>query len=157
LATKYIADATAFYASIPFKDVIIFTTPKIIEEVKHIKKHFSIINTLIDANIINVIEPSIASIKKAKRLAERSGDMERLSDADLSIIALALELEYEVLTDDYAIINVLKRSNMKVKSISTKMRKVGRWIKYCKGCKITFSKGDVCNRCGNKLSKKLLS
>lgn len=155
--TKYIADASAFYAGLHFKDVIIFTTPKIIEEVKHIKKSYRMIDMLIDANIVNIIEPSSVSIKKASILAEKSGDIDRLSDADLSLIALALELDYEVVTDDYAIINILRQNNIKVRSISTKMRKVGRWIKYCKGCKATYSKGSICNKCGNKLSRKLVS
>lgn len=156
-ATRYIADATAFYAGLPFKDVIIFTTPEVIEEVRHIKKDYMLINTLINAGIIDIIKPSPANMQRAKRLAEKSGDIDKLSKADLSIIAIALELGYEVITDDYAIINVLRSNNMKVRGISTKMRKVGRWIRYCKGCKVTYSTGNICSRCGNKLSRKLVS
>lgn len=154
--TRYIADATAFYAGLPFQDVMIFTTPKIIEEVKHIKQYYKVIDMLIEANTINIIEPSIRSIKEAERLAEKSGDLDNLSDADLSLIALALELKYEVITDDYAITNVLTQNNIRVKSLVGKIRKIGRWIKYCRWCKTTFSRGSICDKCGNKLSRKLV-
>ncbi|GIU70936.1 MAG: DNA-binding protein [Candidatus Nitrosocaldaceae archaeon] len=157
-ATKYIADATAFYAGLVFKDVIVYTTPQVIDEVKHIKKGYALIDTLIDAGIINIIEPEDDYLGKAKELAEKSGELDKLSDADLSIIALALALRYEVITDDYAIINILKQNGIKVKNIINKrFKKVGRWIKYCKGCNVSYKDGNICKICGNKLVRKLVS
>ena len=157
LDTKYILDSTAFYSGL--YNVNAYTTPLIIDEVKHIKGYYGIIDTLIASNMLKVIEPSKDSIDDAIGLAERSGDIDKLSEADISLIALALEVKDAiVVTDDYAIINVLRLADVKVKSMIKDVRKVGRWIKYCKVCKVRYgSKDKVCKVCGNKLSKRLVT
>jgi UPF0271 protein len=154
---RYILDSTAFYAGLHLQAIEIFTTEEVIKEVKHIKSKYNILETLIQTSSLKIINPSEPYIAKAKELAMQSNELDKLSMADLSIIALALELNYEVITDDYAITNILKRNNIKVINLYNKIRKVGKWIKYCKYCNIDYSNDNICERCGNKLSRKLIS
>ncbi len=156
-AIRYILDSTAFYAGLHLQGIEIFTTDEVIKEVKHIKSKYNILEVLIQASSLKIINPSEYYIAKAKELAMKSNELDKLSIADLSIIALALELNCEVITDDYAITNILKRNNIKVINLFNKMRKVGKWVKYCKYCNINYSNTNICEHCGNKLSRKLIS
>src|SRR5512136_69588 len=58
------------------------------------------------ATRIRVLSPSERSIASVKVEAEKTGDSRRLSDTDQELLALASELGYELLTDDYPIQNL---------------------------------------------------
>lgn len=152
--TKYILDSTAFYAGLASLDGTLYTTPNIIGEVRHIKRSYALIDLLIEMDKLSVVEPDEEYMDKARELSSKSGDMKNLSEADLSIIALALALDGEVITDDHAIINVLRNAKMKVIG---KRIKIGRWIRYCKACKVSYADSNICHRCGNRLNKRLIT
>jgi UPF0271 protein len=125
-----------------------------LEEVKHIKGSQGALEALISVRNLRVIEPDADSARKAKTLAEKSGDT--MSKADLSVLALALQLKGTIVTDDYAIANTAELAGIKVSYVMTRgVRKVGRWVRYCAACKVSYRNGEVCNVCGNKLRKKL--
>ncbi len=157
LDTRYILDSTAFYAGLHFKGIEILTTPEVISEIKHLKRIYEILDILILNSTIKVLKPSDHYINKARDLAMKSNELDKLSATDISIIALALELNYEVITDDYAITNILKKNSMKVNNLIYKMRKVGKWIRYCKYCKTSYNNTNICQCCGNRLSRKLIA
>jgi UPF0271 protein len=83
-----------------------------------------------------------------------------MSDADLSIIALAFELRDSspiIITDDYAIANVAELSGIRVSYVMSKgITKVGTWIRYCSACGIVYRKNErQCTICGNRLRSRL--
>ena len=47
-------------------------------------------------------------LKNAREIAAKSGDLPRLSDVDLDILALALGLDLPLITDDYRLQNTMK-------------------------------------------------
>ncbi|MEM2760733.1 MAG: NOB1 family endonuclease [Nitrososphaerales archaeon] len=159
--SSVILDASAFYAGIPFLGSSkCYTTGSILNEIKHIKKAFSVIEALIDAGNVVIKEPEKKYIGIAREIARRSGDLVNMSDADLSVIALALEMRDAnpmIVTDDYAIANVAKLSNIKISYVMSKgISKVGRWIRYCTACGICYTKNEkVCEICGNRLRARL--
>ncbi|MEM4275630.1 MAG: NOB1 family endonuclease [Candidatus Nitrosocaldaceae archaeon] len=153
LDTKYILDSTAFYAGLPSLPIKFYTTPQVIDEVKHIKSRYGFIDLLIETKRLEVIEPNDEYLQRARELSFTSGDIKSLSNADLSIIALALFLNAEVITNDYAIINVLRNVNSNV--IGKNIR-IGKWVRHCTACNVSYSSVyDICNICGNKLKKRL--
>jgi len=161
LDSSVILDASAFYAGIPFLGSLkCYTTNDVFEEIKHIKRSFAALEALIDAGNLQVREPGTKFIDTARRMAERSGDLAKMSDADLSVIALALELKDSnplIVTDDYAIANVAELSSIKVSYVMSKgISKIGTWMKYCSACGIVY-RGDEkqCRICGNRLRSKL--
>ena len=153
-----IFDSSAFYAGIPFADSTPgFTTSKIFEEIKHIKKNQEAIQVLLDTERLKIRDPNPKQIKKIKEKAEYSGDVNELSEADFSVLALCLELEGELVTDDFAISNVAKSMGVKINPIMTNgIKQVRRWILYCPGCNEDFTKGSVCKNCGTTLKRKLV-
>lgn len=150
-------DAGAFYAGIPFLSSGRYcTTQSVFDEVKHIKKSLGAIEALLEAGTLHVIDPDKCSVEKAKAAAKKTGDYAKLSRADFSVIALALELKIALLTDDYAVANVATALKIPVQSSSSKgMKERRKWIAYCSACGKAFGpNANECLLCGNKLRRK---
>lgn len=158
-----VLDASAFYAGIPFLGASkCYTTNLVFDEVRHIKKSQQALEALIDAGILGIIDPEEKYLKQAGQMARKSGDAAKTSAADISILALALHFRAEgmepaIVTDDYAVANVAELEEIKVSYVMTKgIRKVGRWVRYCSACGISYgSDAKICRVCGNKLRAKL--
>lgn len=156
-SSRYALDAGAFYAGIPFMSSGSYcTTQAVFGEVKHIKKSHGAIEALLDAGSLQVIDPDRNSIEKAKAAAKKTGDYQKLSQADVSIIALALQLKTTLLTDDYAVANVAAALKIPVESSSSKgIKEIRKWIAYCSACGRVFGPDATeCPLCGNKLRRK---
>ena len=153
-----ILDASAFYAGIPFGSLEEHhTTPLIFDEVQHIKKNHDALETLIQTKRLMIREPEQEFVEQIKNKAKESGDIQELSKEDISILALCLELQGELVTDDFAVSNVASNLGIKVSAIMTSgIKDVGKWVHYCVGCGMQFSKMSECPQCGNPLKKKLL-
>jgi UPF0271 protein len=132
------------------------TTQAVFDEVKHIKKSHSAFEALLDAGNLQVIDPDKSSIDKAETVAKMTGDYNELSQADISIIALALQLKVALVTDDYAVANVATTLKIPVESSSGKgIKETRKWIAYCSACGRSFGpKAKECSLCGNKLRRK---
>lgn len=154
---RYALDAGAFYAGIPFlSSGTSCTTHAVYEEVKHIKKSYGAIEALLDAGTLQIIDPDKNSMEKARSAAKKTGDYQKLSQTDISIIALALQLETTLLTEDYAVANVATTLKIPVKSSSNKgIKETRKWISYCTACGKAFRpNAKECPLCGNKLKRK---
>ncbi len=153
-----VLDASAFYAGIPFgSPEQHHTTQLILDEIQHIKKSHEALRTLIETRRLIVREPDSGFVSKIRVRARESGDMQELSEGDVSILALCLELQGQIITDDFAVSNVAASLGIKTLPVMTSgIRNAGRWIRYCTGCKAQFPEATRCPRCGNPLKKKLL-
>ncbi|MDI1496112.1 MAG: nucleotide-binding protein [Cenarchaeum symbiont of Oopsacas minuta] len=153
-----ILDASAFYAGVPFGSMEkYFTTMQIFDEISHIKEKHGAIDVLFQTGRLDVRQASKESLKIARDAATESGDIQTLSDSDVSLLALGYEMKGEIITDDYAISNVAKRLNVSILSVMTRgIIDTGRWIRYCSGCAKEFSTEKSCPQCGNPLRKKLV-
>ncbi|MEW6605590.1 MAG: PIN domain-containing protein [Thermoproteota archaeon] len=150
-------DASAFYAGIPFLSQARYcTTPAVFDEIRHIKQSHGAIEALLETGGLQIIDPDDASIGKAKTAAKKTGDYAKLSLADFSIIALALQLKIPLMTDDYAVANVAAVLKIPIKSTSSKgIKETRRWIAYCSACGKAFGPdAKECPLCGNKLRRK---
>src|SRR4051812_20261320 len=94
-----------------------WTTRAVLEEVKHIKKSHGAIEALIESNTLQLVNSDRKSIQKVIAAARETGDYAKLSEADISIIALALQLEIGLVTNDYAVANVATTLKITVKSV----------------------------------------
>jgi UPF0271 protein len=151
-----VLDSTAFYAGIPFSsNEPSYITPLIYNEIEHIKKDHDAIRILIETKRLMINEPDDQFIITANNAAKKSGDFPNLSHEDISAIALSLQLQAELVTDDFAISNVAKNLSLKVIPVMTDgIKNVVTWKYYCPGCKTNFSKVTKCPRCGNRLKRK---
>ena len=153
-----VLDATAFYAGMPFASNGSFiTTSAIYEEIQHIKKKQGILEMLQQTNRLQIRDPSDEFISTVRHTAYETGDNVTISKQDITIIALALENNIELITDDFAVTNVAKQLKIKTSSLMTQgINTVGKWISYCSMCGKEFSKEKECPICGSKLNRKLI-
>ncbi|ABX12335.1 NOB1 family endonuclease [Nitrosopumilus maritimus] len=153
-----ILDASAFYAGVPFRSSNdCYTTSLVYDEIKHIKKNHDALGTLLETNRLKIREPDAESTKTATDVAKNTGDYPQLSKQDLSVIALGIELEGEIISDDFAISNVARNLGLKISSIMTQgIKDVGRWVHYCPGCRTNHESGKECPMCATPLKRKLL-
>jgi UPF0271 protein len=151
-------DASAFYAGIPFASPEQgLTTSLVFDEIKHIKKSHGALEILLDTDRLRIQDPDSNTTEFVSSMAKKTGDSQKLSDADISAVALAHQLHASLVTDDFAVSNLAKNINIPVQPVMTKgIKDVGRWIHYCAGCKKGFSGLEFCPNCGNKLNRKLL-
>ena len=153
-----ILDASAFYAGVPFRSSSdCYTTSLVYDEIKHIKKNHDALGTLLETNRLKIREPNSDSTKAATNAAKNTGDYPQLSKQDLSIIALCIELDGEIISDDFAISNVVRNLGLKISPIMTQgIKDVGRWVHYCPGCRTNHESGKECPICATPLKRKLL-
>lgn len=153
-----ILDASAFYAGVPFRSSEdCFTTSLVYDEIKHIKKNHDALGTLLETNRLKIREPDSESTRRAIQASKETGDFPQLSKQDISIIALCIETEGQIISDDFAISNVAKNLGLKILPIMTNgIADVGKWVHYCPGCKTNHSRGTACPACGTPLKRKLL-
>ena len=151
-----VLDATSFYAGIPFSSQEqSFTTPLVFEEIKHIKKSHDAVQTLIDLGRLKIVEPEQKNIDAILEKAKNTGDLLNLSKEDVSLLALCVQLNGELVTDDYTVSNVAKHLNLKVIPIMTKgISKIFDSVYFCPACNKIFEKMSECSICGSKLKKK---
>ena len=107
-----------------------------------------------------VLMPGKENRKLVETLAKQTGDIDRLSDTDLDVLALALELEATIVSDDYSIQNVANQVNVNFASLMTYgIRFRHHWIMYCPACYRKYSSdhhNETCQVCGTRLKRKPL-
>lgn len=154
-----VLDAGAFYAGTSFlsSNEQMYTTSAVLKEVRHIKNQFYALEALRDSGRLVIQEPEQYQIEIVLRAAAKTGDRSSLSEADVSILALAMQFRKPLVTDDYAVANVAAVLNIEVKpaTVGKEIRETRRWIYYCSGCSKSFNSGETeCPLCGNKLNRK---
>lgn len=153
-----ILDASAFYAGVPFGSTVnSHTTRLVYEEIRHIKQNHDALGIMLDTGRLHISDPDDASVEAARAAARKTGDMAHLSIQDISIIALGIEMDGNIVTDDFAISNVARSLGLKVSPVMTRgIIDAGRWIHYCPGCRTNHKSMSECPACGTRLKRKLL-
>lgn len=148
-----------FGTLIPRDDVRYITTPKVYEEVykNHLKREIS--NVYIISRRLEIEEPEEEFLEKAWDLAEKIGELDKLSSADIEILALAIKYSREnkvvVFTDDYSIQNILENLGIDYIPIRRKIKyRVRRWRYACIKCGEKFLNNvRICLVCGGNVAR----
>lgn len=152
-------DAGAFYAGTPFlssSHSLLYTTPEVIDEVKHIKASISALDALLDSGRIVVRDADKKYVGRVVEASSESGDRYALSTADISVISLALQIGCTLVTDDFSVANLATALAVEVMPATAgkDIKQVRKWIFYCSGCSRVFALGGECPLCGNALKRK---
>ena len=125
-----VLDSSAFYAGIPFSsNEPSYTTSLVYDEIKHIKKNHDAVDILIETGRLTISNPESEFIEIVKNAANKSGDSYEISVEDISIIALCLKLDADLITDDFAGSTVAKKLNIQVCPVMTDgIKKIGSWF-----------------------------
>ena len=102
-------------------------------------------------DLLRISDCTASSVASVKAAAKKSGDIGRLSDVDVSVIALALDTGGIILTDDYSIQNVSVILGIEYRPVGAPgIRKVEKWNYRCNGCGKWFKENvDECPICGH--------
>lgn len=105
---------------------------------------------------LEVRAPTDASLDEARRVAEETGDLGDLSEADLEVVALAIDLDAEVVTDDYRIQNVLESLGLSFTPVSQQgIGEEWEWTYRCASCGRTFDDNWTdCPVCGGEVQTR---
>ncbi len=161
----FVLDTSAFLAGFdPFSSgAEQVTVPKVEEEILRnsmIKMRFE---TAIESGKVKIKKPTQEFSDSAKTSASKVGDSFKLSEADMQLLALALELKAEgytpqIITDDYSIQNVATQMGIGFLALTTfGIRRLLEWIRYCPACHREYpanGKTNDCQICGTELKRK---
>ena len=149
---KLVLDATAIRSGMTFSgEFEWYMTPSVKDEVMRGKLARDL-ELLADISI-KIMEPSPDILEKIRRTAGETGDIGRLSDTDVDVLALGLELRATILSDDYSIQNVAKVLGIDYKGGAEKgITEVYNWHWRCRGCGRFFDEeAKECPVCGSGL------
>ena len=123
----------------------------------------SVINEIKKGSLEKILEvanittrsPGKEYIAKAREAALSTGDYNALSATDIDVLALAIELNGIIITDDYAIQNVAKYCGIAYSGGGISGIKKGIIWKYrCSGChKIYDEYIKICPICGHEVKR----
>jgi endoribonuclease Nob1 len=140
-----------------------FTVPNVESEIRIDSMTWVRFKTAVENQKLRVKTPSEAFWNSVNTSANRVGDSFLLSETDLQILALALELKSEdhdpqIITDDYSIQNVATQIGIDFASLATLgIRRLLEWIRYCPACHREYpAKHNFkeCLICGTALKRK---
>ena len=139
------------------------TVPKVEEEIKGNSMTWVRFKTAVENGRVKIRSPSENFWNRVKASANRVGDLFFLSETDLQILALALEIKAEgcrpqIVTDDYSIQNVATQLGIEFMSLATfGIRRLLEWVRYCPACHREYPanyKSTKCAICGTALKRK---
>ncbi len=147
-----VLDASVFFSEMPVEEAA-WTTPSVVGELGdlHAKCRF----TALAATGLRVREPREEDLVRVDAAALRTGDAGVLSGTDRDILALALELEAVLVTDDFAVQNVAHRLEIGTRSIRQRPARAIRWRYRCSGCGRYWREPGECPVCGAAIKRKL--
>ena len=152
---KFVLDSSAILSGkFISTDHEFYTSPTISQELdkSEMSEQF---NYMIDAGL-RIMKPSMDSVEKVRAGARKTGDIHRLSEPDIELLGLALELDGILLTNDYSIQNLACELNIRFSSpTNDEIENLVTWEFQCKGCAQIFQeKQKECPVCGSQLRFK---
>ncbi len=137
--------------------------PKVEDEV--LRKNLMTLRfrTAVESGTIKVVAPEQQKLDEVKACATSLGDSFFLSETDMQVLALALQIRALgkmpiIVTDDYSIQNVATRLGVGFIALTTLgIKRVLNWVRYCPACRRIYSanfKATECPVCGTLLKRK---
>jgi UPF0271 protein len=149
---RSILDTSFFFYDLTV-DGEMYTTQSVFDELKDLrsKSRFDVLC----AKGLTLAVPLVENIEKVKDATKKSGDAGIISVTDCDILALALDLEAIIYTDDFAIQNVADILGVQITPIIQRRAKRIRWKYRCSGCGRYFEHDGECLICGSIIKRKL--
>ena len=149
---RYVLDTSAILSGKDLPaDCELYSSPKILDELRQGRMRRRL-DFLIESGM-KILSPSEDTLVEVVQAAEKSGDISRVSEADLEILGLAKELKATLLTDDYSIQNLASILHVDYMGISQDgIIKTLKWRIRCKGCgRFWDTMHPSCPVCGSEL------
>lgn len=154
---EYVLDANAFYLGLPYLSFAkCYTTSLVFEEVRHLKGPYSLLETLVETDNLRIVDPDEKFADSVYGVSLKSGDSSKLSKADISVLALAYQLNKTLVSDDFAVENTAKLLGISLMPLGTKgIKHTRKWISFCRTCGKGYGPNTTeCLVCGNRLKRR---
>lgn len=149
---KVVLDASIFFSEFSVEGEA-FTTPSVCDELKDIRSKGNFEKWC--ALGLRVVTPGPQALGRVAAAAAASRDKSVISETDADLLALALELDAILYTDDFAIQNVASVLGVKTSPIQQRKAKRIHWKYRCSGCGRYFDHDGECQVCGAAIKRKL--
>lgn len=139
------------------------TAPQVEQELRTNTMNFLRFRTAVESKRLKIKLPPDTFLEAAEKSAASVGDSFLLSETDMNILALALEIKAsgntpKIISDDYSIQNVATQLGIEFASLATfGIRRLLKWVRYCPACHKEYSvnyRSDECDICGTTLKRK---
>jgi len=161
-------DASAFIAGFdPFSvDDNFYSVPSVGRELVNGSLPRLRFDAAMERGKLKVLEPGSSFLNMVKEISKEIGDIRLLSQADMEILALAMQLKEDgyaptIATDDYSIQNVARKINVDFTPLMTfGIRYYLHWLLYCPACHKQYPSDypfERCEICGIRLKRKPLN
>lgn len=149
---RAVLDASAFFSEF-FVDGEVFTSPSVCDELKDIRSKGNFERWC--AAGLRVVSCGRPALDRVAAAAAKSRDTGIISATDADLLALALELDAVLYTDDFAIQNVASVLGVATHPIQQRKAKRVFWKYRCSGCGRYFDHDGECLICGAAIKRKL--
>jgi len=143
-----------------------YSVPSVAEELIPDSLPYTRFGTSQDSGRLIVAKPTASSISTVHEISSKVGDIAMLSNADVDVLALALDLKKSglspaIVSDDYAIQNISETLDIEHASLATfGIARKFDWVYYCPACfrKYRIEDADqTCRVCGTPLKRKVVN
>ena len=149
---KAVLDSPAFFSSLELSGEL-YTTPLVVAELRDLRSKVRF--DLLCESGLQVQEPGREARARVREAATRSGEGEALSETDLEVLALALEIQASIVTDDYALQNAAYRMGIPFIPLHQKGARRFIWQYRCTGCGRSYKAPGECPVCGAPIKRRL--
>jgi UPF0271 protein len=149
---KVILDSSVFFSDYPVTGEL-YTTPSVWDELIDIRSK-GIFEKFCSSGL-HIVSPGIQSRAKVISAAEKTRDTSVISETDCDLLAVALDLDAVLYTDDFAIQNVAGVLGIQTIPINQRKAKRIHWKYRCSGCGRYFDHDGECLICGSIIKRKL--
>ncbi len=149
---KIILDSSFFFSDCPITGEV-YITPSVLNELIDLRSRGRF--EKFSAEGLKVVSPSEESKAMVRQVAKKTRDIGVISDTDCDILALTLDLEGVLRTDDFAVQNVAGVLGVQTAPIIQRKAKRIHWKYRCSGCGRYFDHDGECLICGSIIKRKL--
>ena len=160
-----VLDTSAFIAgfdplAVPEKQ---YTVPEVKNELIVGSMQWMRFNAAVENGKVTIMKPKDTIFQETLEASKQAGDIRYLSEADMQVLALALELKNNgfnplIVTDDYSIQNTANKIGITFTPLITfGIKQRFKWMLYCPACYKKYPsdyKFKDCEVCGTELKRK---
>ena len=149
---KAVLDASVFFSDW-HPEGELFTTPSVCDELRDLRSRGNF--EKLSAAGLRVVTPDPAGIERVAAAAKTSRDTGIISVTDTDLLAVTLELDGVLYTDDFAIQNVATVLGVHTHPIAQRKATRVHWKYRCAGCGRYYDHDGECQVCGAIIKRKL--
>ncbi len=151
-AMNAVLDTSFFFGEFPLQGDM-FTVPSVVDELKDIRAKGNF--EKLCARGLRVQSPTEEGRNRVLSAARATKDVTVISGTDSDLLALALDLQAYLYTDDFAIQNVALVLGVKTVPILQRKARRVHWKYRCSGCGKYADHDGECPVCGAAIKRKL--